>query len=110
MSTSPLTALAAAQQSTSKNTANTKRTHNGSNKLSKKPVEHAQSAIINNNISSTNLDISKEDLLEILNSSTSDKFLIQWSNNYAEQAAANQLIKVKPILHTKIVDYFATVS
>ena len=57
----------------------------------------------------SNLDISKEDILEILNSSSNDKFLIKWSNNYSEQALNNQLMKVKPIFHTKIVDYFARV-
>jgi hypothetical protein len=80
-----------------------KRSHNGHKVSTKNESESLTS-------SNTNLDISKEDILELLNSSSNDKFLIKWSNNYTEQALNNQLMKVKPIVHTKIVDYFAAVS
>lgn len=87
-----------------------KRSYNG---LSKASSSNGNSND-NNNIpeltQASNLDISKEDILEMLNSSSNDKFLIKWSNNYSEQVLNNQLMKVKPIIHTKIVDYFATVS
>jgi hypothetical protein len=79
-----------------------KRSYNGLSKTNHNQMPELTQA--------SNLDISREDILEMLNSSSNDKFLIKWSNNYSEQMLNNQLMKVKPIIHTKIVDYFASVN
>ena len=78
-----------------------KRSYNGLSKINQSQIPELTQA--------SDLDISREDVFEMLNSSSNDKFLIKWSNNYSEQVLNNQLMKVKPIIHTKIIDYFASV-
>ena len=78
-----------------------KRSYNGLSKINQSQIPELTQA--------SDLDISREDVFEMLNSSSNDKFLIKWSNNYSEQVLNNQLMKVKPIIHTKIIDYFDSV-